>query len=297
MVKGPKIALMGCGLWGRNILRDLIALGCEVAVIDPSAESRDQALRMGATTAVSDAAEVENAAGIIVASPASAHVGCIEAILDRGVPIFCEKPLCQSVVENERLAAAARGRLFEMHIWRYHPGVEKLAALLRAGELGEPLWLKSTRVNWTSPRKDVDPVWTLAPHDLSIVLEVLGAMPRPKAAIAERLHGKAVGLAGVMEGPVPFLLDVSTRHREKRREVRLHGSRGIAVLNDDRLIVNLGGDDVDVPFEKDVPPLQRQLKAFLDHVHAGTALRSSMTDSRAVLVALTQLRELAGLAA
>ncbi len=169
---------------------------------------------------------------MIVATPAVTHARVVAALLPRAVPILVEKPFTTNTAEAERLARQSAGRLFVGHTWRYHPGVQLLGEIARSGEIGPIVGLRSTRTNWTSPRTDVDSIWNLAPHDLTLAIEILGAIPAPRAAVAEVHEGRAVGMTALL-GDEPWLVfDVSNRYRDKRREVRVHGRGGVAVMTD-----------------------------------------------------------------
>jgi predicted dehydrogenase len=154
-------------------------------------------------------------------------------------PFFAKNPSPLTQPKPGPSLTRAGPRLFVGHIWCYHPGVEALAAIARSGELGPVHGLRSTRTNWTSPRTDVDSSWNLAPHDIALAQFILGEIPPPRFALAERLDGRCVGLIGILGSPdqknsdLPWaVFEVSNRHREKRREVRLHCRDGVAVLPD-----------------------------------------------------------------
>ncbi len=127
---------MGCGAWGRYILRDLVSLGCEVPVVARSERSVANAREGGAATIVGSIEELPEVAGVVVATPTSSHAEVVEEALGLGVPVYVEKPLTDDAAAAERLAAQAPDRLFVMDKWRYHPGVEALAELARSDELG-----------------------------------------------------------------------------------------------------------------------------------------------------------------
>jgi predicted dehydrogenase len=281
------VGLVGRGTWGRLILRDLRSLGAEVTVVDP-----DQA--DGALVAVADLGAVD---GVVVATPATTHAAVIDSLLDRNVPIFCEKPFTTDVASARDLVARAGERIHLMHVWRYHPGVELLGALVRSGVLGEPIGVHSTRVNGPSPRLDTDPVWTLVPHDLTVALEVLGHLPSPMAAVADAVEGRALGMHALC-GPAPWLaIHASTRHVEKRREVRVHGRDAVAVLSRDdstEVRIERGSEVERRPVTSD-PPLRRELAAFLDHLTGGPPPKSDAAEGLAVVEAVQALRDLAGL--
>jgi predicted dehydrogenase len=293
----PRIALVGCGRWGRYILRDLLALGSTVVVADPAAAARAHGAAAGVAT-FADVAQLPDVDGIVVATPTGSHATVLETLLPRGVPTLCEKPLTADAASAERVAARGAGRLFVMDKWRYHPGIEALRDLAAGGELGPLRGLRTTRIGWVNPHADVDAVWILAPHDLSIALEVLGEIPTPRRALGERLDGSAVGLFGVLGDDPWMALDVSVARPEQRREVCLYCRDAIAVLpgaySEHLWIVRSGGAEQRRPISTE-PPLRRELQAFLAHLGGGPPPKSSAADGVAIVQALERLRALAGL--
>ncbi len=306
------VALVGCGRWGRHILRDLVELGCAVVVADASAAARHAATAAGAESAVGDAAELPAVAGMVVATPTRTHAALLEALLPRRLPIFCDKPLTTDGASAARLAQRAGGRLFVMDKWRYHPGVERLRDLARSGELGPVCGLRTTRRGWANPHSDVDAVWILAPHDLSIALEILGRLPVPRAAVGEQRDGRAVGLHGVLGDDPWVALDVSVAlpaieytawsslksSEQARREVRLHCRDGVAVLPDaysDHLEIARPGAPLERRAVSTELPLRRELQAFLDPLAGGPAPKSDAADGAAIVQTLERLRALAGI--
>jgi predicted dehydrogenase len=301
-----RIGLVGCGAWGRFILRDLVELGCEVTVVARSAGSRTLANKGGAETVVPSTAGLPAVDGIIVATPTSTHAMSVEEALEHDVPVFVEKPLTDDPADADRLAAAAPDRLFVMDKWRYHPGVELLGEIARNGELGEPLGLRTTRNGWGNPHADVDAIWILAPHDLSIALEILGTLSSARSAVADVAEGVPTGLIGVL-GDAPWhALEVSARSIDRRREITRACSGGVARLADgysDRVQIARLTDPNDAtppqPEERRISkelPLVRELRAFVKHVGGGPPPRSSALEGAAIVRAISELRSLAGLA-
>jgi predicted dehydrogenase len=183
--------------------------------------------------------------------------------------------------------------------------VQQLGEIARSGEIGPVVGLRSTRTNWTSPRTDVDSVWNLAPHDLTLAIEILGAIPAPRAAIAEVHEGRAVGMTALL-GDEPWLVfDVSNRYRDKRREVRVHGRGGVAVMADpDSGRIEITRGDLSSSLSaavNDVRPfstesaLTRELAAFLHFLDGGPPPKSSAAEGVEVVTCVARLRELAGL--
>ena len=300
----PALGLVGCGRWGRNILRDLVALGCRVFVVDPDAASRASAEAFAPAAILEALSALPPVDGIVVATPATTHAAVVEALLDRGVPIFCEKPLTTDVASAVRLAEAGAGLLFVMHIWRYHRGVLRLAEISRDAELGPVLSLRTERKNWTSPRTDTDSVWTLVPHDLTIALAILGEIPTPRLAAVEIIDGRPVSMAALL-GHSPFMaIDCSTRFGEKRREVRLHCRDGVAILPNGEspfieILRSAGSPDEAPAVERQSlsgePALLRELGVFVEHLRGGPPPATDAREGLAVVEAVAALRALAAL--
>ncbi len=297
------VGLVGCGAWGRHILRDLVSLGCEVPVVARSEESRARAAEGGASGVVPDIASLPRVDGVVVATPTSTHAAVLEEVLRLDVPVFCEKPLSDDADAAGQLAAHAPDRLFVMDKWRYHPGVLELAAIVRERRLGAVSGLRTLRFGWGNPHDDVDDVWVLAPHDLSIALEVLNSVGRPEAAAAQWLDGAAVQLSGVLRGDGWWhMLEVSSRSPERTRRVELHCDEGVAVLGggwDEHVSVfrSANGEPeeerIETPGEL---PLLAELRAFVDHVGGGPPPKSTAAEGASVVAAIAELRRLAGIA-
>jgi predicted dehydrogenase len=299
------IGLVGCGSWGKHILRDLAALECQVAVVARSDRSRANAEAGGAATIVRSVGELPDVEGVVVATPTATHPAAIDEALGLGVPVFVEKPLTNDAEAADRIAAAAPDRVFVMDKWRYHPGVELLGEIARSEELGPVSGLRTTRIGWGNPHEDVDAVWTLAPHDLSIALEILGSVPEPRSAVADGLDGIATGLVAMLGESPWYAFEVSSRAARERREITLVCEEGIATLADgysDAVQVVRGRDprkredpDTELRAISSELPLLRELQAFVEHVRGGPPPRSSAAEGAAIVRTITELRALAGL--
>jgi predicted dehydrogenase len=281
-----------------HILSDLQSLGCEVHVVARSEVSRGRAAKAGAAVvaSVDHLPEVE---GIVVAVPAAAHAETARRALERGVPVFVEKPLAPDREQALRLAADGGGRLFVMDKWRYHPGVEALAEIARSGELGRPVGLRCVRLGWGAPHTDVDPVWTLAPHDLAIGLEILGEVPPAVAAAGELIGGTLYGIHALL-GARPWLtIEVSAASHMRERTVQFFGEEGVAWLPDPYAAsvgvarTNAVGAEPEWRAISKELPLLRELRAFLEHIRGGPAPRSSAAEGALIVERLAELRALA----
>jgi predicted dehydrogenase len=302
-VRGPAVGLVGHGSWGRYILRDLVSLGCSTTVVTRDEARRRAALEAGAVAVVGGLEDLPpHLSGVVVASPTKTHADVVEALLSRELPLFVEKPLTNDAGAAARLAQLAPDRLFVMHKWRYHPGIELLGEIARAEELGPVVGLRTTRVGWGNPHDDVDGVWILAPHELSIALEILGAIPEPRSAVAEAVGGTMTGLIGLLGDEPWFVLEVSVTSPVRKREVRLICRDGVATLPDpyaDHVLITRGSVEGNVTRDEERRPIStklpllRELKAFVEHLDGGPPPRSSAEEGAAEVAAVDRLRQLA----
>jgi predicted dehydrogenase len=300
-----RIALVGCGIWGANILDELLGLDVSVVVVDPSEPVRAQAVARGLDVATS-VEEVAPVDGWVVATPATTHTEVLDTIAKVAAPdtrVFCEKPFTVDLASAERLAAVFGERCSIGHVWRYHPGVELLGALARDGAISDVHGVRTTRANWTSPRTDTDTIWNMVPHDITLAIEILGRIPQPRAAVVDTTAGRALGMWALLGGGAePFhVVEASNRVADKRREIRVHGADGVAVLPSldvDFVEIWRGSDAAPrierIPFTP-VQPLRRELEAFLASVEGGPPPKSGVSEGVAVVRAITELRALAGL--
>ena len=298
------IGLAGCGTWGLKILRHLVAMDVRVLGVDSSVEAQERALAAGAELVkATDDAWVE-ADAYVVATPATTHYAVIRDLLELEGSIFCEKPFTVDGAHAEELARRGAGRIFLGHIWRFHPAIGALRDIAQSGELGRIHGVRTVRANWTSPRRDTDALWTLAPHDLTIGWEILSQRLSPQACRFEWRGERVVGVDAWL-GDEPWLtFQVSNRYADKRREVRVHGERGVAVwpgMEADRIEIyhDVADDATTGPElrEVDFPPhepLREELREFVDFVRGeGPAPRCSVLEGLAVVQDLERLRDLA----
>ncbi len=300
-----RIGLIGCGQWGRHILRDLVSLGCRVTVVARSDASRRRAREGGADSIVPSLAELPVIDGAVVAVPSHEHAATVLRLLERAMPIFVEKPLATDPVDAARIVEAGGDRVFVMHKWRYHPGVQALAEIARSETIGPIAGLHCTRIQWGQDHRDVDALWLLAPHDLSIALEILGRLPEPTAAVADGPPGEPVGLNVQCAGDPWLVLELSTRSPVRRREIRLRGRDGSALLADaysDHVEIRRArpGRDVEEsePERRPIPrdmPLLRELGAFVEHLGGGPPPKSSAAEGLGIVRCICAIRSLAGL--
>jgi predicted dehydrogenase len=304
----PSVGLVGCGRWGRLVLRDLVSLGAAVTVV-ASNENARFAATAGAERVVSSLEHLPQVDGIVVVTPTSTHADVIDTLLPRGVPIFCEKPLCDDADRAARLAVEGDGRVFVMDKWRYHSGVLELASIARGSELGPVVGLRTTRIGYSHTYADTDCIWTLLPHDLAIAYEILGTVLPPRSATADRVGTRTMGLVATLAanaGPW-HVAEIGIRSPVEQRAVTLFCRDGAAMLQDSYsdhvLVVDNpppdGGAKVAPRMSRrsiaEEMPLLAELSAFVDHIKGGPPPKSSVREAADTVRTISDVRRLAGL--
>lgn len=189
---GPvRVAVVGAGYWGINHVRSFARLpGCELfAVCDPDAKNQRRAadLAPGAKL-VSDYAAIlddKNVDAVVLATPAVLHASQASQALASGKHVLVEKPMALLPADAEALCrqAEASGRVFLVgHLMLYHAAVLRLRQMIHAGDIGEVYYLYAQRVNLGRLRTDENAMWSLGPHDVSMILYLLDQMPVTVAA-------------------------------------------------------------------------------------------------------------------
>ncbi|MGH3136521.1 MAG: Gfo/Idh/MocA family protein [Gaiellaceae bacterium] len=290
------VGLVGCGHWGVNILRDLRTLDCDVRVVVRSDASVARAREGGAAAVVPEIAELGAVDGIVTCTPIETHAAVIEEALAADVPVFTEKPLCDDAGDAARLAALAPDRLFVMDKWRYHAGIGVIADIAATGRFGSVHGLRTVRVQ-PDNRHAEDAIWVLSPHDLVIALEVLGEVPRPRAASGQWAEGRLITMHALLETDRGWhALEVSERAPATERRIELHCDEGVAVLGggwDEHVLVHLTRgrtERLEAPGEL---PLLAELRAFVGFLDGGLPPKSSAAEGAAVVEVIAALRALA----
>ncbi|MGH7064687.1 MAG: Gfo/Idh/MocA family protein, partial [Stellaceae bacterium] len=179
--------MAGCGYWGKNLVRNFAELGALAAICDPDRGAAEQlAGKYGAAVCELDGVLADpDIMGVVIAAPAVLHAQLARRAIEAGKHVFVEKPLALTVPEAEalcQLAERSDRRLMVGHLMQYHPGFEKLLGLVREGALGRLQYVYSNRLNLGKVRREEDILWSFAPHDLSMILSLVGQEPSEVAA-------------------------------------------------------------------------------------------------------------------
>lgn len=183
--KQLRIAVVGVGYWGRNLVRNFHQLGALEALCDASGAIEEECKT--SYPGVRFYKEFEQVLrdplidAVALATPAVSHHEMAKAVLEAGKDVLVEKPLAVDVKHGEELVklAKARGRILMVgHILQYHPAILKLQELIREGVLGKINYLYSNRLNIGKIRTEENILWSFAPHDISVMLSLLNEMPK-----------------------------------------------------------------------------------------------------------------------
>ena len=285
--KNLKIALVGCGRWGRWILRDLKNLDVTVHVVAKSDSSIQNAKMYNADTVVPDIEHLNsNYDGYIIASITAAHFQNILALLSKNKPIFIEKPLSHQASHVNQLLDQPFQEIFIMHKWRYHPGIEKIKDIIENKELGEVININSRRNQWGYPHKDVNTIWIHLPHDLSITYHLLGYLPQLKSSqLIKDETGKITGVHCVLGNSGISTIEHNIYSLSKDRNLKVYFEEGAIEMNDSltgNLLLRRGrpGDSSsieNIPISNEMP-LKKEIIAFLSYIKdRSLPLKSSLT--------------------
>lgn len=238
-----RTAVVGCGYWGRNLVRNFAALSDLRVCCDEDAAARSRVERdhpgVRVVERYDDVLSDDAVEAVVLATPAPAHADMAVAALDAGKHVFIEKPLALSVADGERVATAAQraGRVGMVgHLLEYHPAVEHVKGMIARGELGDVYYAYSQRVNLGKVRSDENALWSLAPHDVSVLLYLMDEEPEEVVAT-----GQAFLQPGVED--VVFVtmrfgsgrvahVQVSWLDPHKERRLTVVGSRKMVVFDD-----------------------------------------------------------------
>ncbi|KAF0096314.1 MAG: oxidoreductase domain-containing protein [Puniceicoccaceae bacterium 5H] len=238
-----RVAVLGCGYWGRNLVRNFSQLGALSVVVDPSPQGREEAHSLAPEAEIlADPSALwsrDDIHGIVIATPAPTHYDLACEAFAAGKDVMVEKPMAMNADEGERLVAAAaeHDRLLMVgHLLEHHPAVRRLYELVAEGALGKLRYIQCRRLNMGKIRTAENALWSLSPHDLSVMLRLAGAEPE-----SVECHGQAFiqpEVADVVHahlnfpGGVQGYLQASWLNPFKEQRIVVVGEERMAVFDD-----------------------------------------------------------------
>lgn len=321
------IAVVGCGYWGPNLIRNFNSLaGCNVKIacdLDKSRLDHMQSLypAIHTTAAFDDVINDKEIDVIAIATPVRFHYEMAQKSLEAGKHTFIEKPMASSAAECSELIAMAEKKDLKIiigHTFIYSPPVRKIKEIIANGSLGEIQYISARRLNLGLFQTDINVTWDLAPHDISIILYVLEKVP-----LSVNCQGKAhvnPDIEDVTSMTLNFdnegfaTIQSSWLDPNKIREMTFVGSKRMLVYNDlepaetikifDKRVetppyydtfaefhYSYHYGDMYSPYLKQYEPLKRECQHFLDCIKTGEKPESSGYDGLQVVQILEAASE------
>ncbi len=324
-----RLAQIGVGYWGQNLLRNFVALpGVEVVAacdqrMDVCRRLEIQYPGLRTTQDVKDLLEDPSIQGVVVATETPQHFEMAAAALEADKHVFVEKPMAQRVDQAQRLldlAETRNRRLMVGHLLLYHPAFRYVEELIDGGALGEVFYVYSVRVNLGIIRQRENALESLGPHDLSIALQFLKSDP-----VAVSANGQAYlqrGVEDVAFATVHFAdgklahLHTSWLDPRKVRKVTVVGSKKMAVIDDvestekvrlyDKGVdlkpgekryvdyadaMSIRNGDIHIPKIEMREPLRLECEHFVECIRTGLTPRSDGRNGLAVVKILEAAQE------
>src|SRR5947199_6284546 len=253
--------------------------------------------------------------GVVIATPVRTHYRLAKEALLSGKHVLVEKPITANIAEAEELVAIAQeqGRILMVgHTFEYNPAVNELRKLVQSGELGKIYCIEAERVNLGLFRSDINVIWDLAPHDISILLYVLGMKPEQvKVQAHTHLQPRIQDIAhldlGFADG-ISAHVHVSWLHPCKIRRVTVIGDARMVVYDDTNpaemiKIYNKGADvhadpvvsyrfgEITIPHIDWIEPLHLECEDFANSIRTGTIPRANGEVGLAVVKVLAAAQE------
>lgn len=322
-----RVGVIGCGYWGPNLLRNLLALkNCEVAGACDKDERRRRYIEtqypgVRTTSDYHDFLADPDLDAVVIATPIRTHGPLACEFLQAGKHVFVEKPLAENTETALRMirTAAAHGRrLMVGHTFIYSSPVRLIRDLIESGELGDILYINSRRLNLGLFQSDINVTWDLAPHDLSIILSWLDTSPKYVSCRGAAHFQKGIedvtDLTLIFPDDVFVCIQSSWVDPRKVREMTIVGTKKMVVYDDTESLEKVRVydkhvdtpphydtyaefhfsyhyGDVSIPYLRQLEPLRVEMQHFLDCIGNGGACLSGGEEGLEVVRILERAHE------
>jgi predicted dehydrogenase len=309
----PKVAVIGCGYWGKNLVRNFAELGALAAVVDGRPDVAGAMAAQYGTIAMTYSQVLcdPSIAGVVIAAPAEFHAPLALEAFAAGKHVYVEKPIAMSLDEGRAMQAASEKAdriLMVGHLLRYHPAFEALLELVQSGGIGGVRYAYSNRLSLGKFRIEENVLWSFAPHDVSMLLALFGETPKNVT-----VTGGAFVTPGIEDETRIDMTFASGKHAHvftswlhpfKEQKLVIVGETGMAVFED-----SLNGPEklrlyrhtIDTSHREPTPtkaepelipfgngePLRQECQHFLDCCASGAQPRTGVQEALTVLAVMT----------
>ena len=289
------IGLIGCGYWGKNLARDFNYLGVLRRVSDSNNDAKNEVNRISKnilfSTDYKKILKDENITSVAIATPAKTHYKLVKEALIAKKNVFVEKPLCLNYSEGKNLLLLSKKnnvKLMVGHLMLYHPAYLKMKESIKKGKIGKVRYIYSNRLALGKLRKEEDVLWSFAPHDISMILDLVNEkLIKVKASGGKYLSNKVADTTVTLlkfRNKVKSHIFVSWLHPYKDQRLVVVGEKGMLVFADvlskeNKLVFynhKVGwrkniplvqkAEGKIIPFNYNAEPLKLECKAFIDWV-------------------------------
>ncbi|MEI8388249.1 MAG: Gfo/Idh/MocA family oxidoreductase [bacterium] len=279
-----KVAIIGCGVWGRNLVRNFYNLEALHSICDMDSETLNtitsQYSEVIGTKDFDEVLDTEDIKGVVIATPSHTHYSLVKKALEAGKNVYVEKPIATSSHEAEELNEIAERKglvLMVGHLLLYHPAVTRLKTLIKEGVLGDIIYVQSDRLNVNFFRNDRSVMWDLTPHDLSMAAYIIDKKPlNVRSAVGTSVNNDGIidiaHLDVDFEDNILVHLSDSWIHPVKHVMLIARGTKATAVLDDtlpeNKLVVydNFSQEKriIETPDYIEIEPLKLECRHFLN---------------------------------
>jgi UDP-2-acetamido-3-amino-2,3-dideoxy-glucuronate N-acetyltransferase len=307
------IAVVGCGHWGKNLVRNFSELGALFSIGDPSSEIADQyasqynVKKSSFTEIIND----PNIKGVVLAVPAHLHASMAIEAMNKNKYVFVEKPLGMNEVEAEAMIATAKKnkvRLMVGHLLQYHPIFKTIREYVGKSKIGEINYIYSNRLSFGKVRTEEDVIWSFAPHDISMILSLTGQEPEYVSTNATSILQKNIADTATIhlqfKSGLQSHISVSWLHPYKEHKLVVVGQSAMLVFDDtkswheklalyayevvsSKKLINLQTSNVQYVKVTEEEPLKNECQHFIDVVEKDMQPLTDGTEGLRVLKVLS----------
>lgn len=288
--------LVGAGYWGSKLLDSLKKFDIEAKVID---------IRNGQTIA-----DITDTAPVMLATPLWQHHEQAQELLKRGHDVYVEKPMAETFQQVLDIGAWVQpGQLLMVgHIFVHHPQMTEIKAIIASGAIGKLTHVSSRRLNWGIYQTKTDPLLSLATHDISIVLDLIGDQPTIDQAqswnYSNNVQPDRVWFSGACNTDVTFDIDVSWHWPVRTRQTIILGTEGQITWDQDANTVTVTWNCIQdrravadtnprvIEYAHNLTPLEAELKHWVDCVKTRQEPATGLEAAKAVALVIDRVKEL-----
>ena len=286
------IAVVGCGYWGKNLVRNFYELEVLSSICDPDTETAN---KYASQYNVKNSSFIEiindlNIKGVVLAVPAPLHASMAIEAMNKGKHVFVEKPIAMNETEAELMITTAKKnnvKLMVGHLLQYHPIFKTIRKIVNADEIGKLNYIYSNRLSFGKIRTKEDIIWSFAPHDISMILSLAGQDPEfiitKSTSIIQKNIADTATIHMEFKSGLKSHISVSWLHPYKEHKLVVSGKSAMLVFDDTKPwneklaiypyevvsskgIINLKKSDVKYLEVSEEEPLKNECQDFIDVV-------------------------------